>query len=91
MTARGLATGAGTGSALRARLRAPGQPDLLVAVHRGQPRLASVEPEGEALLEGDAAARLLFLWGRRPTPFGRLRCNGTPEELSRLQWLLSGY
>jgi len=91
MMARGLATGAGTGSPLRARVRAPGQHDLLVAVHRGMPRMVSVEPEGEALVEGDAAARLLFLWGRRPVPFGRLRCNGTAEELSRLQWLLSGY
>jgi hypothetical protein len=50
-----------------------------------------VEPEGEALVVGDAAARLLFLWGRRATPFGRLRCDGTAEDLARLQWLLSGY
>lgn len=91
MTARGMASGAGTGTSLRAKVRAPGQPDLLVAVHRGEPRIAAVEPEGEALVEGDPAARLLFLWGRRPTPFARLRCNGTGEELSRLQWLLSGY
>ena len=91
MTARGLATGAGTGKGLSARVRAPGQPDLLVSTHRGVPRLVAVEPEGEALVEGDPAARLLFLWGRRATPFGRLRCNGTAEDLSRLQWLLSGY
>jgi len=91
MTARGMASGAGTGRVLRAKVRAPGQPDLLVTVHRGEPRLAAVEPEGEALVEGDPAARLLFLWGRRPTPFSRLTCHGTGEELSRLQWLLSGY
>jgi Mycothiol maleylpyruvate isomerase N-terminal domain len=91
MTARGMATGAGTGRSLRARVRAPGQPDLLVSVHRGEPQLLTVKPEGEALVEGDPAARLLFLWGRRPTPFGRLTCNGSTEELSRLQWLLSGY
>lgn len=91
MTARGMATGAGTGLPLRARVRAAGQPDLVVAVHRGEPRLYLAEPEGEALVEGDPAARLLFLWGRRPTPFDRLVCNGPVEELSRLQWLLSGY
>jgi hypothetical protein len=91
MTARGMATGAGTGRGIRARVRAQGQPDLLVVVQRGQPHLSLTEPEGEALVEGDPAARLLFLWGRRPTPFRRLTCNGSAEELSRLQWLLSGY
>lgn len=91
MTARGMATGAGAGRALRARVRSQGQPDLLITVHRGQPELFLTEPEGEALVEGDPAARLLFLWGRRPTPFSRLTCNGPAEELSRLQWLLSGY
>ena len=91
MTARGLAAGAGTGRPLRARLRGYGQPDLIVSVHRGEPALLLTEPEGEALLEGDPAARLLLLWGRRPTPFGRLICHGPAEDLSRLQWLLSGY
>jgi len=91
MTARGMATGAGTGNTLSAKVRANGQPDLLVRVHRGQPSLSVAEPEGEALVEGSPAARLLFLWGRRPTPFFRLVCNGPAEELSRLQWLLSGY
>ena len=92
MTARGLATGAGTGRPFAARVRAPGRPDLLVRVHRHTgPRLTLAEPEGEALIEGDAAARLLFLWGRRAVPFHRLVCHGPAEDLSRLQWLLSGY
>lgn len=91
MTARGMATGIGASRALQARVRATGQPDLLIVVHRSEPRFLIVEPEGDALVEGDPAARLLFLWGRRPTPFGRLSCHGSPEELSRLQWLLSGY
>lgn len=92
MTARGMATGAGSGGrGFRARVRAASQPDLLIGAYRSQPLLQLVEPEGEALIEGDPAARLLLLWGRRPTPFGRLRCNGTGEELARVQWLLSGY
>jgi hypothetical protein len=91
MTARGMVTGAGTGRPLRARIRATGQPDLLVVVYRGQPQVYLAEAEGEALIEGDPAARLLFLWGRRPTPFSRLVCNGSTDELSRLQWLLLGY
>jgi hypothetical protein len=40
---------------------------------------------------GDPAARLLFVWGRRPTGHGRLRSHLRPNELSRLQALLSGY
>jgi hypothetical protein len=92
MTARGMATGAGAGGrGFRARVRAMPQPDLLIGTHRGQPLLQLVDPGGEALIEGDPGARLLLLWGRRATPFGRLRCNGTGEELARLQWLLSGY
>jgi len=91
LTARGMATGAGTGTALSARVRSPGRPDLLVRVHRGVPELRLVEPEGPALIEGDPAARLLLLWGRRAVPFTRLRGNGSPEEISRVQWLLSGY
>jgi hypothetical protein len=91
MTARGMATGAGQGSQLLDRVRAHGQPDLVVTVHRGVPKFTAVEPEGEALVEGDPAARLLLLWGRRPTPFARLVCHGSGEALSRLQWLLSGY
>ncbi|GAA1960355.1 maleylpyruvate isomerase N-terminal domain-containing protein [Kitasatospora viridis] len=90
MTARGMAAGAGTGKPFQARLRSPGQPDIVLRVHDG-PKIALVEPEGEALIEGDPAARLLFLWGRRAVPFHRLTCNGSVEELSRLQWLLSGY
>ncbi len=91
ITARGMATGAGTGRSLQARVRAYGQPDLLIVVHRGESQFLIAEPDGDALVEGDPAARLLFLWGRRPTPYGRLSCHGSPEELSRLQWLLSGY
>jgi hypothetical protein len=90
MTARGMATGAGKGGPLHARLRSPGQPDLVVEV-RGAPQFRLAEPEGEALIESDPAARVLMLWGRRATPFHRMTCNGTAEELSRVQWLLSGY
>lgn len=91
ITARGIATGAGSGRPLEARIRSAPHPDLLVRVHRGQPSFALVPVEGEALVEGDPAARLLLLWGRRPTPFNRLRAAGPTDEVARLQWLLSGY
>jgi uncharacterized protein (TIGR03083 family) len=91
MTARGMATGAGTGARFHARVRAAGQPDLVIRTDTAGPSLTLAEPEGEALVEGDPAARLLMLWGRQATPFGRLVCHGPAEQLSRLQWLLSGY
>jgi hypothetical protein len=91
LTARGMATGAGTGASLTARIRSAERPDLMVRVHRGQPSFSLVEPEGTALIEADPAARLLFVWGRRPSPFSRLRARGPVEDVARLQWLLSGY
>jgi len=91
LTARGMATGAGTGASLTARIRSAERPDLRVRVHRGQPSFSLVEPEGTALIEADPAARLLFVWGRRPSPFSRLRARGPLEDVARLQWLLSGY
>jgi hypothetical protein len=91
ITARGIATGAGTGRPLVARVRSEPHPDLLVRVHRGEPSFSLVPIEGDALVEGDPAARLLMLWGRRPTPFNRLRAAGPSDEVARLQWLLSGY
>ena len=91
MTARGCASGAGRGRSLTARVRATGQPDLEIRVIGGVPAFQAVPPMGEALLECDPAARVLLLWGRRAVPFHRVVCNGSGEDLLRLQWLLAGY
>ena len=87
---RGLGAGAGT-EPLVARVRSDGHDDLVVSAAAGEGHL-SVEPaEGPAAIEGDAAARLLLLWGRKPTPFTRLRVAGEPGLAGRTQALLSGY
>jgi hypothetical protein len=39
----------------------------------------------------DAAARELFIWGRRPDGGGRLRSQLGQPQLARPQALLSGY
>jgi hypothetical protein len=39
----------------------------------------------------DAAARHLFIWGRRPDDRGRLSSHLAQPDLARLQALLSGY
>jgi len=91
LQARGIAAGAGSGHRASYRVRAPGQDDLVVGVQAGTQELRMTPPHGEALVEGDPAARHLFVWGRKATPFGRLRCNGDADELRRLQLLLAGY
>jgi uncharacterized protein (TIGR03083 family) len=75
------------------RLRTDGQPDLDVTVEAGQATL--VWPAGDTAdvpaIELDAAARHLFIWGRRPDDRGRIRSELAQPELARLQVLLSGY
>jgi Mycothiol maleylpyruvate isomerase N-terminal domain len=74
------------------RLRSEGQPDLLVAVDNGEATLTWARDEGDGPgIELDAAARLLFIWGRRPDDHGRLRSHLAQPDLARLQALLSGY
>jgi hypothetical protein len=52
-----------------------------------------MEPQDESahVVETDPAARLLLLWGRRPTDAGRVRSSLAPEQLARLQTVLTGY
>lgn len=91
LQARGIAAGAGSGRRASYRLRAPGQDDLVVGVQAGTQELRLTPPHGDAVVESDPAARHLFVWGRKATPYGRLRCTGDPDEMRRLQLLLAGY
>lgn len=90
MTARGLAAGAGDSEDCVVRIRAEGHPDLVVTVG-STPSLDLDPPRGEPTIVGDQAARLLFLWGRMPSPPGRLRLTGLADEAFRAKRLLSGY
>jgi hypothetical protein len=76
----------------RVRLRAAGQRDLRVVVDAGEATLvwADDEPD-EPAVDMDAAARELFIWGRRPDGRGRMRSQLSQTQLARLQALLSGY
>jgi hypothetical protein len=74
------------------RVRSPDAEDLLVSVERGrEPRLEITRPTGPAIVECDAAARLLLLWGRKAMPFHRLRADADDATVGRLQSLLAGY
>ena len=73
-------------------LHSEGQRDLSVVLQEGEGSLRWDENSSrEPSVVGDPAARLLFIWGRRPEGSGRLRSYLAPDELSRLQALLSGY
>jgi hypothetical protein len=87
---KGLDAGAGE-PAFRARVRSSGHDDLVVAAGAGRATLTLESPRGEAAIEGDSAARLLLLWGRKPSPFSRLRQRGRADGAVRLQALPTGY
>jgi hypothetical protein len=80
------------GAEFAVRLRSPKQPDLRVTVHDGDARLGWADDDvDEPVLDLDAAARHVFIWGRRPDRHGVLRSRLSQADLARLQALLSGY
>jgi uncharacterized protein (TIGR03083 family) len=76
---------------LGGRVRSLGRDDLIVEARNGEAALAIGPREGPSDIEGDPAARLLLLWGRKPTPFSRLSGTGDGAIASQLQALLAGY
>lgn len=92
LMAAGLGREAAAVPDLTVRLRCAREPDLVVDVRNGQGRLELAEPDdSRAVVETDPAARLLLLWGRRPSDPRRVRSSLAPPQLRRLQQLLSGY
>ena len=80
------------GEPFSTRIRAAGLPDLLIAVDDTGAHLDLVDPAGEAAdIECDAAARLLWLWGRRPASARRVRTRLDASHLARLEVILSGF
>jgi uncharacterized protein (TIGR03083 family) len=67
------------------RVRSPEADDLLVTMtESGDARLEIKGQEGPAVIECDAAARLLLLWGRKAEPFHRLRAGADDDAVARL-------
>jgi Mycothiol maleylpyruvate isomerase N-terminal domain len=74
------------------RLRADGEPDVVIDVRGGGAAMLLQPPdENTADLDGTAAARLLFLWGRRPARPGLLRTSLPSARLGILSGLLRGF
>jgi hypothetical protein len=91
LCARGIGRYGSELSGLSARLRTDGLPDLRIELADSVPTMDLVEPADRPTISGDQAARLLFLWGRSPTPATRLRATGGDGDVLRLRRLLSGY
>jgi hypothetical protein len=87
---RGLRLGAAT-TDFSARVRSPGQDDLIVESLNGKAHLSVGPQQGAATIECDPAARLLLLWGRKPSPFVRLQTFSDEVSASHVQNLLCGY
>jgi Histidine phosphatase superfamily (branch 1) len=81
----------GGGEPFTARLRVPGGNDLIVSVGGAGPSVELGEVAGAAVLESDAAARALLLWGRQPADPSRLRSQAGPAALGAARRLLAGY
>ncbi|MHB1784967.1 MAG: maleylpyruvate isomerase N-terminal domain-containing protein [Acidimicrobiales bacterium] len=84
----------GAGSApvgFSAVVAAPGASDVVVLVDGDGPRLERRETAADPAVVGDPAARLLFIWGRRPGDPRRLAAPQGAEVLGQLEALLAGY
>jgi Mycothiol maleylpyruvate isomerase N-terminal domain len=80
------------GSPFQVCLRSDGEPDLRVVVEDGTARLTWAEGQcDDPWVELGPAARLSFVWGRRPDSRGQIRSHLSQPQLGRLQALLSGY
>jgi uncharacterized protein (TIGR03083 family) len=75
-----------------ARLRSPDASDVVLSVRDRQARLTlAAAGAGVPTLDGDAAARLLFMWGRRPADGSRLRSKMADADFVWVARLCAGY
>jgi len=87
----------GTGSAseppvgFTAAIGAPDTRDVVVVIDSDGARLERSDADPNVAVIGDAAARLLLLWGRQPGDPRRLSAPGGVEVLAGLRSLLAGY
>jgi uncharacterized protein (TIGR03083 family) len=81
----------GAPEGFRARLRSPGASDVLLSVEHHAARMWLADPGDGLTLSCDSAARLLFMWGRRPADGSRFRSEMAEEQFWCLARLCAGY
>ncbi|MDP9236673.1 MAG: maleylpyruvate isomerase N-terminal domain-containing protein [Chloroflexota bacterium] len=87
---RGCGVAPVAGRALSARIRADGRQDIAIAHDSTGASLSLVPDDGSPAIETDAAARLLFIWGRRPGDGSRIRSMLPPDDRRGVEALLAG-
>lgn len=75
----------------RAVIASPGSSDVVALADEDGARLTRGGEPAEPSIVGDAGARLLMLWGRRPNDPRRLQATQGAQVLDRLQRFLAGY
>lgn len=75
---------------IECRIRVDGD-DVVVTAGAQRASISLAPAQGQATIETDAAARVLLLWGRRPSDPSRICSAVGPVALGRLRTLLSGY
>ena len=90
---RGFQAGAGVPNGFSARLRSPGDEDVVLSVKQGVAQLAldGDDADSRTLCADDSAARLLFMWGRRPADGGRLHSDMPDDQFVSVARLCAGY
>ncbi|MHB8190927.1 MAG: maleylpyruvate isomerase family mycothiol-dependent enzyme [Ferrimicrobium sp.] len=72
-------------------IAAHGARDVVLVVDGNGPRLTRSDTSSEPAVVGDPAARLLFLWGRRPGDPRRISAPQGAEVLAQVEAMLVGY
>ena len=73
-------------------LRSPGEPDVVVSRANGSTQIHIADPDPTVdAIECDAAARLLLLWGRDPSPPQRIQVYVSSAVYVAVRQALAGY
>lgn len=87
---RGCGMAPSSGRGVSARIRTGGQPDIAIKHDGAAASLSFVPDDGSPAIETDAAARLLFIWGRRPGDPSRIRSMLPAHDRLGVEALLAG-
>ena len=87
---RGCGVGSAPSGAFATRIRADGQPDIAIRHDDAGASLSLVPGDGSPAIETDAAARLLFIWGRRPGDPSRIKSMLSANDRRAVEALLAG-